>query len=131
MDDVLRGLDFSFAYLDDILVFSRSPEEHEQHFRILFGRLQVCGILINPAKCVFRTPEVTFLVYKVSVEVSQTLEDRVADLKDSSSQDRQPAPTLPGHAELLQTIPATRSSHPGTTSRRPLRPQNQGLHPIT
>jgi hypothetical protein len=24
MDDVLQGLDFCFAYLDDILVFSRS-----------------------------------------------------------------------------------------------------------
>jgi cleavage and polyadenylation specificity factor subunit 1 len=24
MDDILRGLDFCFAYLDDILVFSRS-----------------------------------------------------------------------------------------------------------
>jgi hypothetical protein len=29
MDDILRGLDFCFAYLDDILVFSRSLEEHE------------------------------------------------------------------------------------------------------
>jgi hypothetical protein len=29
--DILRRLDFSFAYLDDILVFSRSLREHEQH----------------------------------------------------------------------------------------------------
>jgi hypothetical protein len=50
MDEVLRGLDFCFAYLDDILIFSRSPEEHEQHLRTLFDRLQKCGILINPAK---------------------------------------------------------------------------------
>jgi hypothetical protein len=39
MDEVLRGLDFRFAYLNDILVFSRSPEEHEQHLRALFSRL--------------------------------------------------------------------------------------------
>jgi hypothetical protein len=82
MDDVLRGLDFCFAYLDDILVFSRSPEEHEQHLRTLFGRLQGCGILINPAKCVFRTPEVTFLGYKVSAEGSQHLREPVADFQD-------------------------------------------------
>jgi hypothetical protein len=61
MDNVLGGLDFCFAYLDDILVFSRSTEEHEQHLRILFEQLQRYGILINPAKCVFRTHEVTFL----------------------------------------------------------------------
>jgi hypothetical protein len=36
MDEVLRGLDFCFAYLDDILVFSRTSEEHEQHLQTLF-----------------------------------------------------------------------------------------------
>jgi hypothetical protein len=61
MDEVLRGLDFCFAYLDDILVFSRSLEEHEQHLWTLFERLRRHGILVNPAKCVFSAPEVTFL----------------------------------------------------------------------
>jgi hypothetical protein len=37
MDDTLRGLDFCFAYLDDILVFSRSLEEHEHHLQALFN----------------------------------------------------------------------------------------------
>jgi hypothetical protein len=54
MDEVLRGLDFCFAYLDDILLFSRSLEEHERHLRSLVGRLQTFGIIINPRKCVFR-----------------------------------------------------------------------------
>jgi hypothetical protein len=31
MDDTLRELYFCFAYLDDILVFSWSIQEHEQH----------------------------------------------------------------------------------------------------
>jgi hypothetical protein len=39
MGDILRGLDFCFGYLDDILVFSRSLEEHEQHLRVLFNEL--------------------------------------------------------------------------------------------
>jgi hypothetical protein len=82
MDDILRGIDFCFVYLDDILVFSRSREEHEQHLRALFDRLQRYGILINPAKCVFRAPEVTFLGYKLSAEGSQPLKQRVADLQD-------------------------------------------------
>jgi cleavage and polyadenylation specificity factor subunit 1 len=36
MDDTLRGLDFCFAYLDDILIFSTTPEEHEHHLRTIF-----------------------------------------------------------------------------------------------
>jgi hypothetical protein len=61
MDDIIRDLDFCFAYMDDILVFSRSPEQHERHLRTIFQQLQA-----NPAKCVFRVPEVTFLGYTVS-----------------------------------------------------------------
>ena len=36
MDEILKGLDFCFAYIDDILVLSRSPQQHDQHLRILF-----------------------------------------------------------------------------------------------
>jgi hypothetical protein len=53
MDDILRELDFCFAYLDDILVFSRSPEELEQHLHAIFMKVQRYGIIINPAKCAF------------------------------------------------------------------------------
>jgi hypothetical protein len=48
IDDILRGLEFCFAYLDDILISSRTLEEHEQHLRTLFDRLQRYGILVNP-----------------------------------------------------------------------------------
>jgi cleavage and polyadenylation specificity factor subunit 1 len=43
MDDILRELDFCFAYLDDILLFSHSLEEHEQHLRTPFNQLQNTG----------------------------------------------------------------------------------------
>jgi hypothetical protein len=82
IDDILRRLDFCFAYLDDILVLSRSLEEHEQNLRALFNQLQRYGIIINPAKCIFRAPEITFLGYKVSAEGSEPLEVRVAHLRD-------------------------------------------------
>jgi hypothetical protein len=68
MDDTLPEPDFCFAYLDDILVLSRSLEEHEQHLRTLFDLLQKREILINPVKCVFKASEITFLGYKVSAE---------------------------------------------------------------
>jgi hypothetical protein len=81
-DDILWGLDFCFAYLDDILVFSQSLEKHEEHLRTLFNQLQRYGIVIKPAKCVFRAAEVTFLGYKVSAKGCQPLDERVTDLKD-------------------------------------------------
>ena len=51
MDEILREFDFCFAYIDDILVYSRSQEEHKRHFRTLFKQLQAYGILLIHRKC--------------------------------------------------------------------------------
>jgi hypothetical protein len=64
MDEILRGFDFCFAYIN-ILVYSFSPQEHERHLRTLFRQVQAYGILLSPSKCVFRAAEVTFLGYRI------------------------------------------------------------------
>jgi hypothetical protein len=61
IDEVLRGLDFFYAYIDDVLVASTSEDEHEHHLRTLFPCFSEYGVLLNPAKCNFDTTEVTFL----------------------------------------------------------------------
>ena len=40
MDKILTGFDFCFTYIDDILVYSCTPEEYEPHFQTLFRQLQ-------------------------------------------------------------------------------------------
>ena len=81
MDETLKALDFCFAYIDDILVFSRSPQAHNQHLRILFTQLHTYSILLNPSKCVFCVPEISFLGYKISSMGSQPLPECVANLQ--------------------------------------------------
>jgi hypothetical protein len=75
MDEILRGFDFCFAYIDDILVYSRSPQEHERHLRTLFKQLQAYGILLNLGICVFCATEVTFLGNRILGKGSQPLPD--------------------------------------------------------
>lgn len=82
VDEVVRSLDFCFAYIDDILVFSRDHAEHAEHLRILFGRLNEYGVVINPGKCVFGAEEVSFLGYRVSAKGTRPPEDRIKDLKE-------------------------------------------------
>ncbi|GBO24772.1 Retrovirus-related Pol polyprotein from transposon 297 [Araneus ventricosus] len=53
MHEVLRGLNFCFVYLDDILCFSDNAEEHTSHLRALFQRLSSYGLKLNASKCVF------------------------------------------------------------------------------
>jgi cleavage and polyadenylation specificity factor subunit 1 len=125
--DILRGLDFCFAHLDGILVFCRSLGEQENHLRILFDQLQRYGILINPAKCVFLAPEVTFLGYKVSAEGSPPLEERVTHLQEC--QPPKTASQLPRFLGLLNFYRRFLPQAPlhGVLSD----PRVMGAHPIT
>ena len=47
IDQVTRGLNFCFAYVDDILIASQSLEEHKRHLRILLNRFRQNGIVLN------------------------------------------------------------------------------------
>lgn len=77
VDEMTRGLDFCYAYLDDFLVFSKTAADHEDHLRQLFTRMKSYGVLINTAKCVFGAPEVTFLGYQISERGTRPLESKV------------------------------------------------------
>ena len=80
IDEVLFGLEFCYSYIDDILVFSKSPEEHTDHLRELFSRFTKYGILINASKTVLGKPSVRFLGYEVSAAGTRPLPDRVSAL---------------------------------------------------
>ncbi|GFW25909.1 transposon Tf2-6 polyprotein [Trichonephila clavipes] len=77
IDEVLRNLPFVFAFVDDILVASSSPEEHLQHLQILFTRLQQYGLSLKPFKCIFGVTSIKFLGFKVSESGIEPLSDRV------------------------------------------------------
>ena len=79
IDQVLRGLHFSYAYIEDLLIASHSSEEH---LRQVLERLQFHGLLINPAKCVFGASELEFLGHHVSSQSIRPLEQKVRAVRD-------------------------------------------------
>jgi len=68
MDIVMSGLhlDICLVYLDDIVVFARTPEEHLERLRIVFDRLRKAGLKMKPEKCSFFQRSVSFLGHIVS-----------------------------------------------------------------
>lgn len=66
LDEVLRGLDSVYNYIDDIMIASENEEIHEKELREVFRRLDAHGLVINSAKSVFGESEVQFLGYSVS-----------------------------------------------------------------
>lgn len=53
MNQVIKDLEFAYAYIDDLIIASSSIEEHKQHLRIIFKRLEEHGLHINVEKCMF------------------------------------------------------------------------------
>ena len=59
---------FVVVFIDDILVYSKNEEEHEQHLRIVLQTLREKRLYAKLSKCDFWLKEVFFLGHIVSVE---------------------------------------------------------------
>ena len=70
INNVIRAhLDRSaIAYLDDILIYSESTEEHVSHVQEVLGCLSQAGLLLKPEKCEFHRRSVEFLGFVVSTK---------------------------------------------------------------
>ena len=82
MDEVLRGLDFCYVYIDDVLIASRTPDEHKVHLRLVLQRFVLYGIIINPVKCVLGVSELQFLGHRVNKDGVCPLSDQVQIIRD-------------------------------------------------
>ena len=70
MGVVLHGLigRCCVAYLEDIVIFSRTLEEHLAHLDEVLGRLALAHLKVKPRKCEFLKKEVHYLGHRVSAE---------------------------------------------------------------
>ena len=77
MDTVCRDLDFTFVYIDDILMASNDIATHKEHLHLLFQRLQKFGMMINVSKCQFGRNTIDFLGHRINSTRSFPLPDKV------------------------------------------------------
>ena len=70
MQNCLGELNLTYAliYLDDVIVFSRTEEEHLTQLRAVFECFREHGLKLKPSKCHFLRKEIAFLGHKVSEE---------------------------------------------------------------
>ena len=70
MQNCLRELNLTYAliYLDDMIVFFQTEEEHLHRLLVVFGRFLEHGLKLKPSKCHFLQDEITFLGHEISAD---------------------------------------------------------------
>ncbi|KAI2654015.1 Transposon Tf2-9 polyprotein [Labeo rohita] len=93
VNDVLRDMvdRFIYVYLDDILIFSSSLQEHVQHVRRVLQRLLENGLFVKAEKLDFHAQSVPFLGYIVSAEGMRMDPEKVKAVVDWPSPDSRKA----------------------------------------
>jgi hypothetical protein len=81
------------VFLDDILIYSRTLEEHERHLRVVLQRLQSQKLYAKLSKCQFMRQEVEFLGHYVGRAGVRMVEGKVAAVQ------RWPTPTCQKEVE--------------------------------
>ena len=78
----LEGPNFVRVYLDDLLVYSKTLEEHLQHLSMVLDRLREVNLKLQPAKCHFFRQSVEFLGHILTPQGLMLNAKQVAAVKD-------------------------------------------------
>jgi len=83
------------VYLDDVLIYSSTFEEHLSSLKEMFSRIKMAGLKLNPAKCHLAQNHVLFLGHIVSQHSLQP------DLKNTGKVKQWPTPQSPSEVRAF------------------------------
>lgn len=75
-------LTYCLLYLDDVIIFSRTYEEHLERLQAVFSRIKEAGLKLKPSKCKFFQKSIKYLGHIVSEDGVATDPDKVKAVKE-------------------------------------------------
>ncbi|AOW25728.1 hypothetical protein I503_00025 [Candida albicans SC5314] len=82
MSEVLDGIEGCKSYIDDIIVYSNTLEEHEEILRELFSRFRKYTFYLKPTKCSFGDTTTSFLGHEISSNGVSIPEDHLRTIRE-------------------------------------------------
>ena len=76
------NLRIMYIYIDDIIIFSETEEDHLERLQLIFQRLRDCGLKLSLGKCAFAQSQVSFLGHLISAEGVRPDPDKIEKVKD-------------------------------------------------
>ena len=77
MEICFSGLNFVKVYCDDLLIFSKTKEEHFYHLKQIFERLSRYGVKLSAAKCILFQRALNFIGYLISATGYRLEDDKL------------------------------------------------------
>ena len=82
MNQVLDNCSFAMTYLDDIIIFSETKEEHLSHIKEIFRRLEAADLKMKRSKCDFFKKHIHYLGHLISANGIRPLKDKLDTIHD-------------------------------------------------
>ena len=99
------NLTYTLIYLDDVIVFSRTEEEHLHRLRVVFARFLEQGLKLKPSKCHFLQDEITFLGHEILAEgMKPGYSESQSDSRNGSAKDAYRDTALYRHDGILLVV---------------------------
>ena len=73
MTGILKDFPFAIAYLHNIIIFSKTPQEHLSHIHMVFEKLKSANLSMKKSKCSFFSKEIQYLGHILSATGIQPL----------------------------------------------------------
>ena len=80
INEVLTDCNFTMGYLDDIIIFSKTEEEHLEHLETIFNQLREAGLKLKLQKCSFFKKHIQYLGHLISDEGIQPLPEKLESI---------------------------------------------------
>ena len=87
--DNLQGCNFAMGYLDDIIIYSLSEQQHLEHLEEIFIRLKAAGLKLKLKKCCFFKKHIQYLGHLISADGIQPVLEKLESIA------KMPAPKNP------------------------------------
>ena len=75
-------LTFTLIYLDDVIVYSRMPEEHLKCLHAVFDRFAHHGLKLKPTKCHFFKESLTYLGHEIFAKGMLLLQEGIKSISE-------------------------------------------------
>ena len=116
MYQVLQGLDFAIAYLENIMIFSNNELEHLQHLETVFKRLQDAGLKLKESKCDFFRSQIHYLGHMLLADGIQPLPEKLDSITNMPAPENQTeVKTVPRTSRVLPQVYTPLFGHFQTT----------------